>query len=283
MYEQQTRRKRAMGRARPAFTLVELLVVLAIIGILMAMLLPSLSGARRQARQLVCRNNLRALFTGVLMYSQDHHDHVPYLEELSIDDDPFDPELRTAVGTALGEYVEPGSWQCPAAVAGFPTNGARGSWTITYSFRTAGPRGGSMPYSADPAAETFGALDPAITNYRQFDGRPLRLLNGRRYVNFGGTGQHIDNYNFEPRYGLYWGTRWPLIWDTMGGQPVSGRPRYPHKGDLVPRPDMGHAENQFMINTRYSSANTGYHALFADGDQTDIMMTRDPTPHMTGH
>ena len=115
-----------MCRGRRAFTLVELLVVLAIMGILMAMLLPSLSGARRQARQLVCRNNLRSLFTGVLMYAQDHRELVPYIEDIAEGEDPFDPELRTAVGTVMGDYVEPNSWKCPAAVAGFPANAGRG-------------------------------------------------------------------------------------------------------------------------------------------------------------
>jgi prepilin-type N-terminal cleavage/methylation domain-containing protein/prepilin-type processing-associated H-X9-DG protein len=44
-----------------AFTLVELLVVLAIIAILLALVAPALSAVRREAKTLVCMNNLRAL------------------------------------------------------------------------------------------------------------------------------------------------------------------------------------------------------------------------------
>jgi len=59
---------------RRAFTLVELLVTIAVIGILLALLLPSLARAKGAARRATCVNNLRQINLSVTMYADDHAD-----------------------------------------------------------------------------------------------------------------------------------------------------------------------------------------------------------------
>lgn len=60
------------SRARSGFTLIELLTVIAIIAILMALLLPALTGAKNTARKGQARNDLTQFVAAVKAYSADY-------------------------------------------------------------------------------------------------------------------------------------------------------------------------------------------------------------------
>lgn len=61
------------------FTLIELLVVVAIIIVLIAIMLPSISSAREQARTAACGSNIRQLGLSMITYAQEWNGSLPTL------------------------------------------------------------------------------------------------------------------------------------------------------------------------------------------------------------
>lgn len=64
-------------RLSRAFTLVELLVVIGVIALLIAILLPALQKAKRQAKLIQCASNLRQYGTLLQLYATEHNRVVP--------------------------------------------------------------------------------------------------------------------------------------------------------------------------------------------------------------
>lgn len=58
-----------------AFTLVELLVTCAVLGILASLLFPALTEAKRKAEKALCQSNMRQWGIAVRMYADDHNDY----------------------------------------------------------------------------------------------------------------------------------------------------------------------------------------------------------------
>ena len=67
---------RQRRRSSAAFTLVEMLVVVSIIGLLVALLMPAINTAREAARSAACQNNLRQFGVGLLVHAENHNDRL---------------------------------------------------------------------------------------------------------------------------------------------------------------------------------------------------------------
>ncbi len=83
------KRNLAHSMIRAGFTLIELLAVMSIISILLSLLLPTMSGARKRSRILKCQTNLRELANATLRYVSQHDDFFPVSADCSTGDCVF--------------------------------------------------------------------------------------------------------------------------------------------------------------------------------------------------
>ena len=89
-------RRMASLRSKPGFTLVELLVVVAIIGILVGLILPAVQMVREAARRTKCSNNIRNIALGLHNF-ESAHGYFPI--GIHAEDDPEFPSMTWLVET----------------------------------------------------------------------------------------------------------------------------------------------------------------------------------------
>jgi prepilin-type N-terminal cleavage/methylation domain-containing protein/prepilin-type processing-associated H-X9-DG protein len=90
---------------RKAFTLIELLIVIAIIALLAAILFPVFARARESARRASCLSNLKQIGLGIMQYTQDYDDRLPQALY-----DSLDTYSGTEITPAKSFYTTTGSY-----------------------------------------------------------------------------------------------------------------------------------------------------------------------------
>ncbi len=127
---------------RRAFTLVELMVVLAVVALLLGMLLPGLRAIAAMARQTTCQSNLRQLSVAAFAYAATNSESMPpallYFQEAGgVRTVAWDYELRgdTVAPGALARFTDAPSavQQCPDFVAEPAADGDQAPSTEPFS------------------------------------------------------------------------------------------------------------------------------------------------------
>lgn len=120
---------KASGGIRAAFTLVELLVVVAVIGLLISVLLPTLQRSRARGVLATCTSNLRQQGMALLEYAHEHSDRLPpRLVTTTRIDRPTGHQLINSILAqyrgesfgppgARGQRTPTGVWRCPEIAA----------------------------------------------------------------------------------------------------------------------------------------------------------------------
>jgi len=182
------------------FTLIEVLVVIAIIAVLAAILFPVFSRAREKARQAVCHSNLRQMGLAIRMYIQDFEAYPPQHAKCPMPDGRI---LHIRWWNAIQPYQR--NFQifvCPSVPHWEPGRNMSYGYNYQYLGNARPPdKGGYMPvYDAqiEVPSQTILIADSDGTGRLPYD------PDSKDPHRIGNHGYTIDPPFLPPRPGNYW-------------------------------------------------------------------------------
>ena len=175
----------ALRSAAPAFTLIEVLVVVAIIALLVSVLLPALRAARESAKVTICKANSKQIGTMIAEYRADYKGYVPVMYNywantdggrrwkhpartcwLSVALRQYHPALRGLKGRGGGKFDPGDTWSEADPLRGVWTDAVRTEYENTVL-----PEFFTCPFERGKGAQRVSSRSTGQETHLRYEGR----------------------------------------------------------------------------------------------------------------